>query len=316
MPEQSLTRRAVLLGTTGIATLLTGCGSTPTLGASPAPTRSIVPKARIVAAEKRLVALQDEFDGRLGIFAVDTGNRTTIGHCADDRFLMCSTHKVLTAAAVLHANQQRPGLLATRIHYSTAQAKASGYAPITSNHVQTGMTVDELCDAALTHSDNLADLLLMRAVGGPAAVTGYARTLEDRVTSLDRYEPALNTSAPGDRRDTSTPTQLAADLQALILGRALAPADRERLTGWMRANTTGGQLIRAGVPDGWQVADKTGSGDHSEENDIAVVWPPHRSPLVIAAFTAPADPHAGTTKGKQVIAAAAKIATDTLTLRS
>jgi len=70
--------------------------------------------------------------------------------------------------------------------------------------------------AAIEHSDNTAANLLLRTVGGPAAVTAYLRALGDPVTRLDRNEPALNEAKPGDVRDTTTPSALARYMPAKI----------------------------------------------------------------------------------------------------
>jgi beta-lactamase class A len=242
------------------------------------------------------------------VHAIDTGSGTTVRHRADERFLMCSTHKVLAAAAIMRLRTSQPGLLDRLIRYDRAQLL--DYAPVTTKHVADGMTVAALCEAAITVSDNTAANLLVQQLGGPTAVTEFARTLGDPITRLDRTEPDLNVGAPGDPRDTTTPAAMAADLRALALGDALDPPGRDLLTGWLTANTTGAALIRAGLPAGWRVGDKTGSGAQGEANDIAVVWPPGRAPLVIAVYTAPADPHA--TTGKATVAQAAAIVAKTL----
>ena len=155
---------------------------------------------------------------------------------------------------------------------------------MTSQHVAEGMTVAALCDAAITVSDNTAANLLVRLLGGPPAVTAFARTLGDDVTRVDRIEPDLNVTAPGDQRDTSTPAQMANNLRTLVLGDALDDGSRRRLTDLLKANTTGDKTIRAGVPGDWTVGDKTGSGAQGESNDIAVAWPPRRAPVIIAVY--------------------------------
>ncbi len=255
------------------------------------------------AAQAELAALETKFGGRLGVFALDTGSGTTVGHRADERFLMCSTHKVLAAAAILRLRTQQPGLLEKVIHYDRSQLLE--YAPVTTQHVAEGMTISQLCDAALSVSDNTAANLLVDTLGGPQAVTAFVRTLGDQVTRLDRHEPELNIAAPGDERDTTTPSAIAADLRALVLGDGLDPAGRDLLTGWMVGSKTGAEQIRAGVPKTWRTGDKTGSGSQGESNDVAVVWPPARPPLVITVFTAPTNPKA--TNGKATIAEAAGI---------
>ncbi|HWE91352.1 MAG TPA: class A beta-lactamase [Pseudonocardiaceae bacterium] len=259
--------------------------------------------------ETQLSTVEDSFGGRLGVYAVDTGSGATVSHRADERFLMCSTFKMLAVSAILRLRAQQPGLLDRVIHYDRSQLLS--YSPDTTVRVADGMTVSALCQAAIIHSDNTAANLLLHILGGPSAVTAFARTIGDPITRLDRTEPDVNLSAPGDQRDTSTPAQLAADLRALALGDGLDAAGRDLLLGWLIANTTGGTSIRAGLPAGWRIGDKTGSGDHNEVNDIAVVWPPNRAPLLIAVCTAPNDPRS--TAGYPTVARAAAIAARALT---
>jgi beta-lactamase class A len=294
-----ITRRAALLG--GLA-VVAGCSATP-----PAAPRSTAPRPTARPAPE-LAELERRFGGRLGVFAVDTGSGATVGHRADERFLMCSTFKALAVAATLRLRDGEPGLLDRVIHYDTADLLE--YAPIAKQHVAEGMTVASLCDATITYSDNTAANLLLEILGGPAAVTGFVRGLGDDVTRLDRIEPDLNVTTPGDERDTTTPAAITTTLRALTLGDGLDQAGRELLVGWLKANTTGDESIRAGLPAGWQVGDKTGSGAQGEVNDVAVAWPPNRAPLVIAVYTAPADPN--TDQGRPTVAAAAKIVASTL----
>ena len=289
-------RRAVLLaGLAGLGAGLAGCAG------HPAPTTSPVQRAG-----SALAALEQRFGGRLGVFAMDTGSGATLGYRAGERFLLCSTSKVFVVAAILRLRMSRAGLLEQVIHYLPDQVLS--YAPITSRHVADGMTVSALCTAALTVSDNTAENLLLTLAGGPPAGTAYLRGIGDQITRLDRMEPDLNSTTPGDQRDTSTPTQVAQNLRVLLLGDALDPQGRDLLTAPMVASQTGLAQIRAAVPAGWRVADKTGSGNQGEANDIAVLWPPNRRPLLIAVYTAPTDPHSPAAIGHTTIAAAAGIA--------
>lgn len=308
-----LTRRSVLLGGAAVAGLaLTGCASagSSTPPSSTAPT-SVPPGApATAAAEAELAALEARFGGRLGVFAVDTGSAATVRHRADERFLMCSTHKALVAAAVVRLRTSRPGLFDQVIHYS--EADLLEHAPVTSKNVANGMTVRALCEAAMIYSDNTADNLLIKLLDGPQAVTAFARSLNDGHTRLDRYEPDLNVGGPDEVRDTSTPAALAADLRALTLGDALDAEGRDLLGGWLVSNTTGDKLVRAGLPTGWRVGDKSGSGPQGETNDIAVVWPPDRAPWVIAVFTDPTDENKDKTQGQDAVAEATRIAAGAL----
>lgn len=293
---RALTRRRLLTGAlAGVGVAIAGCGAPGRPSPSPPP-----PGAR-AGATADLGALEQGFGGRIGVHALDTAGGATVGRRADERFLLCSTCKVFTVAAVLRLRAARPGLLDQRIHYD--RTRVVTYSPVTSTHVADGMTVTQLCEAALTRSDNTAENLLLDLVGGPEGVTGTLRGLGDTVTHLDRTEPDLNRTSPGDPRDTSTPAQVAHNLDNLLLGTWLAADARAMLTGWMRANQTGGGQIRAAAP-GWPVADKTGSGYQGETNDIAVLWPPNRAPLVVAVYAAPRDPSSPEAKGHRAIAAA------------
>jgi beta-lactamase class A len=235
------------------------------------------------AAAKRWAEIEASVGGRLGVAVLDTATGELAGHRLDERFPMCSTFKLLAAALVLarvDAGQER---LDRRI--VVGRSDLLKWAPITSKHVGgAGMTVAELCEAAITVSDNTAANLLLAASGGPAGVTAFARRIGDDVTRLDRTEPALNDAIPGDPRDTSSPRAMAQTLRKVMLGDALSDASRDQIVRWLVANTTGAHRLRAGVPFDWRVADKTGTGDLGSTNDIGVLWPPRRAPLVVVGY--------------------------------
>jgi beta-lactamase class A len=248
----------------------------PLQAAAPAPDH----RARF---EARVAALEARAGGRLGVAALDTGTGRGLAHRAGERFPLCSTFKVLLAGAVLQRVDRAEARLDTRLAYGKAELLA--YAPITTARVaEGGLTVGELCAAAVEVSDNTAANLLLRSLGGPGAVTVFARSLGDPVTRLDRTEPTLNEARPGDPRDTTTPEAMVATLRALLLSPALKPESRARLEGWMAACTTGGTRLRAGLPKNWAVGDKTGSGARGTVNDVALLRPPHRTPILVAAY--------------------------------
>jgi beta-lactamase class A len=233
----------------------------------------------------RLLALEQRHGGRLGVSILDTGNGRRVAHRGGERFLLCSTFKVLAAAAVLARVDNGTERLERRVVFD--DRAVLDYAPVTRHRVGApGMSLSELCDAAITVSDNTAGNLLLDSLGGPAAVTAFVRGLGDPVTRLDRTEPDLNVTRPGDTRDTTTPDAMLDTLHRLLLGTALSDASRARLAGWLRGCTTGAARLRAGVPARWMVGDKTGSGAADEANDVAIIWPPQRKPLLVAAYFA------------------------------
>lgn len=221
--------------------------------------------------------------GRLGVSVLDTTTDVPIHFKGDERFPMCSTFKVLAAAAILKDAGSKLERLERRVRIE--QTDIVENSPVTREHVGgEGMSLRELCDAAMTRSDNTAGNVLLKNIGGPAGLTSFARSLGDKMTRLDRTETELNEAAPGDPRDTTTPNAMAANLRHLLLGDVLLPQGRDQLGKWLIANKTGDSRLRAGLPQGWRVGDKTGAGEHGTTNDVAMVWPPERSPLIVAVY--------------------------------
>ena len=235
------------------------------------------------ATDARFAALERDLNGRLGVFALDTGSGRTLGYRQDERFAMLSTFKPIAAAAVLSLAAKEPGFLQRRIRYTKADLVT--YSPVTEDHLDDGMTLEELCAAAVIYSDNSAANLLMRETDGPSGVTRFARTIGDATFSLDRWETALNSAIEGDPRDTTTPAAMVSTLRSLVLGNALPARERALLTGWLLDCATGAERIRAGVPAGWRVGDKTGTGAFGSANDVGVIWPASGAPIVLAIFT-------------------------------
>lgn len=234
-------------------------------------------------APASLTALESAHGGTLGVSALDTGSGQRISYRGEQRFPMCSTHKVLSVAAILTAVDQGRLSLDQRIPYSAADLLS--YAPITRAHVSQGeMTLGALCAAALDWSDNTAANLLLAQIGGPAGWTRYARSIGDAVSRLDRNEPTLNTAIPGDPRDTTTPNAMLADLNRILLGQVLSARSRQQLTDWMLASSITCPLIKAGVPKDWRVADKSGSGEHGTRNDIGLILRSQKAPILATIY--------------------------------
>ncbi|HVE17279.1 MAG TPA: class A beta-lactamase [Chthoniobacterales bacterium] len=230
-------------------------------------------------------ALEAAHGGRLGVAALDTGNGQRVGYRADERFAMCSTFKLLLAAAVLARVDAGEESLDRKVTYR--EADLLSYAPITRKHLP-AMTVGELCAAAIQYSDNTAANLLLRTLGGPKGLTHYLRSSGDKVTRLDRIEPELNSNLPGDERDTTTPAAVVGTMRRLLVGKALSKASSAQLNLWLVGNTTGDKRLRAGVAPAWKVGDKTGTGGLGAANDVAIVWPKEGSaPWLVAVFYSP-----------------------------
>jgi len=237
------------------------------------------PGAPVPTPTALLAALEKQSGGRLGVAALNMADGRQLLHRADERFPLCSTFKMMLSAAVL---AREPALLKKRIRYTKKDLVPNS--PVTEQHLAKGMTVAALCEATLQYSDNAAANLLMKQIGGPAAVTAYARSIGDADFRLERWETELNSAVPGDARDTTTPLAMAKSLHKLVLGEGLPAAPRKQLKDWMLGNTTGDTRIRAGVPAGWPVADKTGAGSYGTINDVAVIWPPGKAPIVLAVY--------------------------------
>ena len=230
-----------------------------------------------------IASIEVESGGRLGVAVLDTLTDARFGQRADERFPMCSTFKLLAAAAILARVDAGEERLDRRVRFGAGEVVVNS--PITKDRIGgEGMTLAELCEAAMTVSDNTAGNLLLASLGGPAGLTAYARSLGDAVTRLDRIEPELNEARPGDPRDTTTPEAMLANLRALVLENALSAASRAQLERWLVGNKTGDTRLRAGLPAGWRVGDKTGSGERGTTNDVGVFWPPGRAPIVVTAY--------------------------------
>ncbi|MFH9352465.1 class A beta-lactamase [Kitasatospora sp. NPDC017646] len=284
------------------AALTVGCGHGTSGGTStPAAAATTAATASTVATDGAFEGLEQRFGARLGVVAVDTGSGREVAYRSDERFAFASTIKSLLAGALLRGATDEE--LDKVVTYR--QEDVLTWAPITSQHVATGMKVRDLAAAAIEYSDNTAANLLMAELGGPEAVQRTLRELGDPTTNVNRTEPTLNEATPGDPRDTSTPRAFAADLRRYVLGDVLAEDRRRLLTDWLVGNTTGAPFIRAGVPADWRIGDKTGNGGYGTRNDVAVAWPPGgRSPIVLVVLSDRGKPDA--TSDDALIAEATK----------
>ncbi|MFY7070429.1 class A beta-lactamase [Nocardiopsis changdeensis] len=308
-----MTRSVRHLAPAALLTLLplAGCGGAgPEPSAAPSPSPS-APASAVSAApvdvSAELTALEEEFDARLGVYAVDTGTGAEIAHRADERFAYASTHKALSAGALLERNTLEE--MERVVTYT--EDDLVGWTPITEQHVDTGMTLLEVVDAAVRYSDNTAANLALEELGGPQGFEDALRGIGDEVIEAERWEPDLSEYTPGDVRDTSTPRAMATSLRAYTLGDVLPEDRREVLVDMLLRNTTGDATIRAGVPEGWTVGDKTGAASHGTRNDIGLLWPREGDePIVVAVMSSREEEDAE--RRDELIAAAAGVVADAL----
>lgn len=236
------------------------------------------------SATRRLAAIEKASGGRLGVAILDTGSGAAYGYRAGERFPLCSTFKLLAAALVLHRVDSGREQLARGI--PIAAGDILPHSPVTQLHIGApGLPMAALCEAAVTLSDNAAANLMLASFGGPAGLTAYLRSQGDKMTRLDRMEPELNEALPGDPRDTTTPEAMLATVQKITLGAALSDASRKLIVQWLLDNKTGDHRLRALLPSGWRVGDKTGTGARGATNDVGLLWPPGgRAPVLVAAY--------------------------------
>lgn len=278
-----LSRRMVIIGLGGAA-LAAGCS----------PDTAVTEAAPATPDETRtpLEDLERATGGEFGVMAMDVNGRTLLSHRADQRFAMCSTFKWLLGGLLLQASDRGEVSLDQRLIFS--EFDLAFHSPVTSRHTgTTGLSIADLCAATIKTSDNTAANLLLGELGGPDGFTARLRALGDTVTRLDRLEPALNENAPGDPRDTTTPLVMARHLTGFLFGDRLAPASQDKLRGWMIAADTGLDRLRAGLPAGWVIGDKTGTSSNRANNDVAFALPPTEQPhipIVIASYLNLEDP--------------------------
>lgn len=241
--------------------------------------------------QSQIKALETASQVRIGIDAINTDNQQHLQYRADEPFPLQSTAKVIIAAGILKQSAQDNSLLKNKITYTKADLVS--WSPMTQENLKEGMTIAALCKAAITQSDNTAANLLVKQLGGPAAVTAFARSIGDTSFRLDHLEPNLNAN-PSDPADSSTPAAMAQSLKELVFGSHLPALHQALLVTWMKGNQVGEHRIRAGVPADWIVADKTGTGDYGITHDVGVVWPPNCAPLVMAIYVMGSEKKAAT----------------------
>jgi beta-lactamase class A len=244
---------------------------------------SLAEKKSKAAITKKFAELEKKLVARLGAAVLDTHTGQRWTHREHERFPMCSTFKLLASSAVLAKVDAGKEQLNRKINIEAKDLVS--FSPITEKRVgPEGMSLAELCEAAITRSDNTAANMILKILGGPAAVTQFSRTLGDSVTRLDRFETELNEATPGDLRDTTSPSAMVENIRTLLLTNKLSKNSRNQLKAWLISNKTGDARLRAGLSNDWITGDKTGTGAHGTVNDVAIIWPPNRRPMIVSIY--------------------------------
>lgn len=258
---------------------------------------------RNAAIQTRLQHLEATAQGRLGVHILNTGTSQEYGYRSDERFMMLSSFKLLASALVLHRVDAGNESLERRLPFTAKDLIP--WSPVTEHHTDgSGMTLAQLCEATITTSDNTAGNLILSSYGGPAAFTAFARQLGDNVSRLDRDEPTLNTPTVEGLMDTTSPRAMVTVMHKVLLGNVLSSDSRSLLQQWLRGNTTGANRLKAGLPTYWNIGDKTGT-NKTDSNDIAIIYPPNRPPLLVTAYLA--DSQANSQVKDTTIAAVGKL---------
>ncbi|MFK7864134.1 MAG: class A beta-lactamase [Pseudohongiellaceae bacterium] len=231
----------------------------------------------------RAVEVEGRLNARLGFAAVDLDSGRRWSYHGEQRFPLCSTFKIVAAAAFLEKVDRGEDSLSRRVVLKKSDLVS--YSPLTENRIGSeGLSMAEICEAAVTLSDNTAGNTILASLGGPAGVTQFARELGDDVFRLDRWETDLNEALIGDARDTSSPAAMIATLEKLLFGDVLSQTSKLQLRAWMIGNQTGDAKLRAGFPESWVTGDKTGGGNNGTMADVAFTLRNANAPLLVAVY--------------------------------
>jgi beta-lactamase class A len=294
--------RRRLLVTGAVLTALTACGR---------PSRQapvlLVDSPAAPTVEDQLAALEDRYNAKVGVYGRNLGSNRVLGYRDNDLFATCSAFKAYVAGAIL-MKDQRGELRLTEEVFIDPVFFVPVASPITEPNLGGWMTLSDLCAAAVRQSDNTATNLMLELLGGPGSITEFARSVGDDRTWMVRWEPELNSAIPGDPRDTSSPRAMGTGFANMLTGEVFDEEHRAQLHEWMSTIVTGDRRIRAGLPPGWTIADKTGSGDYGSANDLGVAFGPNGERLQLGVMTRTRSDDPQTPWTDAVIAAVTRVA--------
>jgi beta-lactamase class A len=251
-------------------------------------------------------------NGTLGVAAYDLQTEQAWYWNEGQVFRMQSVEKLLVAIAVLKKVDQRSLSLQNLVPVSSAEvAEIRGAAiPDPLPPKTRSVPLEALLQKSICNSNNGASDVLMKLAGGPQVVDKLIASFDISGIRVDRYEREVIrveslTTPEATKLDTATPKAMCDLLVKLQNGKLLSPATTKFLLKLMAECKTGNHRIRAGLPAGTLVMDKTGTGGSqhgrcSATNDVAIAVLPGGQKFVIAVFLANAGGSAA--KRDQVIA--------------
>jgi len=234
--------------------------------------------------EAGLAGIEDQYNAKIGFYGLNLRSNRMLGYRENDMFATCSAFKAYVAGQILQKDQRGELKLTDELYIDPALFVPVA-SPITEPNIGAWMPLSDLCAAAVRQSDNTATNLMLEILGGPPSVTEFARSVGDDRTRMVRWETDLNSAYPGDPRDTTSPRGMGTGFLTMLTGDVLDEPHRAQLEEWMRTIVTGDKRIRAGLPSGWSIADKTGAGDYASTNDIGVAFGPNGERLLLAVMT-------------------------------
>ncbi|MFA6210828.1 MAG: class A beta-lactamase [Candidatus Obscuribacterales bacterium] len=235
--------------------------------------------------------------GEVGIAVVDSTRHKQFFLNQDQAFPMQSVCKFPLSIAVLRLADQGKLSLQDKVTVRLSDV-VPFHSPIKEEIKgdKSDFTIRALMTAAVCNSDNTACDVLIACAGGTSAVTNILKEAGVKGIRLDRPEGKLQPDSVQiakflvDPRDTATPEAMIEMLQNLYSGKLLSKSSTAVILQDLFNCKTGPARITAGLPAGWTVAHKTGTGrdvagQNTATNDVGVAVGPHGETIYIAIFT-------------------------------
>lgn len=269
--------------------------------------------------QKEIARIAAQADGPVGVACSLPGTQLECDLNPDTPLPMQSVYKLPTAMAALHAVEQGRLQLDENLRFLPSDIQAPDeFSPLKDAHPQgdVGVPLEELLRAMVMQSDNVANDIVLRALGGPAVSDAYVRRIGIQGIRIRDNEKTLNNDERLQERNTATPRALVALLRRLADHSPLSPDHTRLVLDWMTTSHTGDTRIKRLLPSGTVVADKTGTSGHDRNfpnatNDAALITLPDGRKLALVVLVT--DVKAPFATRERVIAEIAKAVWDAAT---